>query len=106
MDNSNRPSQWNGNSVPPPVKVHLVDALKRAEPVPFTLHSFDLTGLLIETIQLAKLATTEKRDLEAIRSDYALKSSYLEKKHTETIALIQQEYTERATIVEAINARA
>lgn len=87
-------------------QVQLINALNRAQPASFTLNSSDLTGLLIEAIQLAKLVTTEQRDLEVIRNEYTLKSQYLEQKHTEIITMIEKEYEGRAQIIGAINARA
>lgn len=89
-----------------PVTVHLLDAHKRAEPLPFTLHSTELMGLLVEAVQLGKLIATEERDLEAIRADYRLKSEYLEKQHTQIISEIEHFYGERKLIIDKINEQA
>jgi len=89
-----------------PITVHLLDAQKRAEPIPFTLNSTDLTGLLIEAIQLGKLLTTEQRDLEAIRSDYKLRSEYLADQHNQIINEIDRFYNERENTINQINQKA
>ena len=86
-----------------PVTVHLIDAHKRAKPIPFTLNSTDLTGLLIEAIQLGKLVATEKRDLEAIRSNYKERSERLENLHNEIMTEIKEFYGQRQAIIDKIN---
>jgi len=86
-----------------PITVHLLDAQKRSEPTPFTLNATDIAGLLMEVIQLAKLKATEKRDLEAIRSDYLLKNSHLEQKHKQAMEMIKEEYAGRKQMIEEIS---
>ena len=88
------------------LEIQVLDAQNRAKPIPFTLHSTELFGLLVETIQLAKLVATEKRDLEAIRANYELRSQYLENLHTETLSFLENEYKERSQIISAISENA
>jgi hypothetical protein len=85
------------------VEVQVLSAQNRSKPIPFTLHSTELFGLLVESVQLAKLIATEKRDLEAIRADYALRSQFLENLHKETLTFLENEYKERSQIIAAIN---
>jgi transcription initiation factor IIF auxiliary subunit len=85
-----------------PMIMHLKDAQNRAIPFPVNINATDIVTLLAESIHLAKLVSTEKRDLEVIRNDYLLKSQQLENDHQEIMAAIDREYTERSQMIDGI----
>lgn len=89
--------------MPSAIEVHVLQAQDRSRPVPFTLRAGDLYGLLSETIQLVKLVATKEKDLEAIRTDHALRSRHLENLHKETMLLIEKKYNERSQMIAGIN---
>lgn len=86
--------------------VVLFQARERAMPFQVTLNSADIVSLAMESIQLAKLVATEQRDLEAIRSDHALKAQYLHNLHEEVITYMGNTYKERSQMIEVINQNA
>ena len=78
-----------------PLDLAIQDAQNRSKPIPFKMHAIDVTTLLVESVQLAKLAATEERDLEAIRSDFALRTQKLSQIHEEVMFMVEKEYSER-----------
>ncbi len=86
-----------------PIEVITSEAFQRANG--FQFKSNDLVGLFTEVTQLAKLHATEKRDLEAIQADFAIKMSEIEAIREATVSGIQSEYFMRNKIVDHINDR-
>lgn len=78
-----------------PIDVAIQDARNRSQAVPFKINALDISTLLMETVQLAKLSVTEARDIEAIRSDFTLRSQKLKDIHEEIMFMIEKEYTSR-----------
>lgn len=86
-----------------PIGIITKEAFQRAGG--FQFKSNDLVGLFTEVTQLAKLHATEKRDLEAIQADFAIKMSEIEAIREATVTGIQGEYQMRNKIVDYINDR-
>lgn len=88
------------------VLLQLRDAQNRSLAVPVTLKATDLVTLLAESIQLAKLVTTEKRDLEVIRNEYLLRAQQLQNDHNQIMFALEKLYSERSQMIDGINAHA
>ena len=86
-----------------PIDIQVRDARGRAEPLPFRLQSTDITGLLVEAMQLAKLVATEERDLESIRTDFALRIREIDNSREKATMLISGEYKERSEQITLLN---
>ncbi|PSK91634.1 hypothetical protein [Taibaiella chishuiensis] len=84
-------------------QVHLVHAMDRAKTTTFTLSSTEIYGLLSESLQLMKLLSTEKRDLEAIRNHHEERNIYLRNLHEEVMYHIERTYTERSQMIAEIS---
>ena len=86
-----------------PIDVLVRDARSRAEPIPFRFQSTNIPGLLVEAMQLAKILATEERDLEALRSDFALRIRKLDDNREKAVLLINGEYKERSEQIALLN---
>ncbi len=89
-----------------PIVMQLKDAQNRSLPVPINLNATDIVTLLAESIHLAQLITTEKRDLEVIRSDYMLMAQKLQNDHEEIMSALDKAYSDRSKMIDSINENA
>ena len=89
-----------------PMVMQLTDAHNRSLPVPININATDIVTLLAESIHLAKLVTTEKRDLEVIRSDYMLMAQKLQNDHEEIMSALDKAYSDRSKMIDVINENA
>jgi hypothetical protein len=86
-----------------PIDVAVHAARNRANPLHFSITATNIPNLLSEVIQLAKLISTEERDIEAIRTDYMLRSQKLKEVHEEVLFMIEKEYSSRDKQTELIH---
>jgi len=86
-----------------PVKLLLQHARERGQPHAFNLTAINLSSLVSQSIQLARLSVTETRDLAAIRADYELRRQRLEDIHAEVMQMIDREYRSRDLQVNLIH---
>lgn len=77
---------------PMPFEVLLRNAVDRAAPRSYWLRSTSVADLVGEAIELAKLTSTQERDVEAIRAEYKLRSAKIANEHAENLLLINREY--------------